>query len=130
MVVVPSRLRRRDVPRRGVVDVLSIEPGAATARSLERRLGHLARESGLTLRVTGFVESYVALVQLARAGFGHGLPPRGVAHALGVDRRTALLLPEPGLTRPIRFVARPTTFAQPLVAGLRSAIAASAPSAV
>lgn len=120
MIVVPSRLRRGAVPRSGELEVLSIEDGAATARSLARRFGHLERQAGLAVRVSCTVESYASLVQMARAGFGHGLAPRGIALALGVPPKSVVRLPPPGLARPIRFVARPTTFAQPLVAALRA----------
>jgi DNA-binding transcriptional LysR family regulator len=126
MVVVPSGLRRRDVPRVGLLPVLSIEDGAATARSLARRFGRLEREAGLTVEVTTTVESYAALVQMSRAGFGHGLAPCGVARALGVTARSFVRLPAPGLSRPIRFVARATTFAQPLVCAVRDRLRAAA----
>lgn len=123
-VLVPSRLRPGGLPGRGPLDVLSIEAGAATARSLRRQVGRLAKETGLELRVASTIESYAALVQLARAGFGHGLAPRAVARALGVPDERLVELPGPGLTRPVRFTARPTTFQLPLVVRVRDALLA------
>ena len=126
LVLVPSRLRPGGLPGQGVLHVLSIESGSATARSLRRQLGRLAQETGLELRVERTVESYAALVQLARAGFGHGLAPRGVARALGIAPTQLIELPGRGLQRPIRFTARPTTFQLPLVAAVRAVIESEA----
>ena len=55
------------------------------------------------------------MAQLALAGFGHGLVPAGVARTLGVPDDQVLWLADAGLTRPVRFVARKSTFAQALV---------------
>lgn len=122
MVLVPSALRRKDVDLAGGVDVLTIEPVSATWRALSRRLGHLQREAGVALRVGRTLESFACVVQCARAGFGHGLVPEGIARAMGVESRRLVRLPPPGLTRPVSLVARPATLSIPLVAALREAL--------
>ena len=55
------------------------------------------------------------VAQMALAGFGHGLVPLGVARTLGVSEQAVLPLAQEGLTRPVRFVARKSMFAQELV---------------
>ena len=52
---------------------------------------------------------------MALAGFGHGLVPAGVAKTLGVANADVVGLETAGLTRPVRFVARKSMFAQELV---------------
>jgi DNA-binding transcriptional LysR family regulator len=59
------------------------------------------------------IESFSSAVQLARAGFGHALVPRGVAVAMGVPED--VLLEVPGLERPIGVCARVTTWERPAV---------------
>ncbi len=122
MVVVPSRLDRK--PLRGAkgIDVLAIEPSAATHRAVARRVAHLRRAAGVDLRTTGHVESYGALVAMARAGFGHALVPAGIARAMGVSPQERHRLPPPGLTRPVSLVARRTTFGRAAEARLRDAL--------
>jgi DNA-binding transcriptional LysR family regulator len=92
--------------------VLSIEPGSATGRALRPGLARLARERELRLEPEDTVQSYTAVVQLARAGFGHGLAPISLALALGVPRRVLVRLPAPGLPRPLSLIGRPHTLAR------------------
>jgi len=117
MVLVPSGLEKLALRRGSVVPVLSIEPGSATGRALRAPLARLARERGLRIEAETTVQSYAAVVQLARAGFGHGLAPRSLALALGVPRSALLRIPAPGLTRPLSLVARARTLAREPAAG-------------
>ena len=55
------------------------------------------------------------MAQMAISGFGHGLVPGGVARTLGVTREVLIPLAGEGLTRPVRFVARKSMFAQELI---------------
>ena len=50
-----------------------------------------------------------------RVHLGHGLVPAGVARTLGVAEAALIELAEEGLTRPVRFVARKSMFAQDLI---------------
>jgi hypothetical protein len=52
---------------------------------------------------------------MALADFGHGLVPTGVAKTLGIPEKKLIRLPAELLARPVRFVARKSMFAQPLV---------------
>jgi DNA-binding transcriptional LysR family regulator len=107
--------------------VLSIEPSSATGRALRGPLARLARERGIRLEPEATVQSYTAVVQLARAGFGHGLVPRPLALAIGVPKSALVTLPDPGLRRPIQLVGRSASLAREPAAGfteeLRGALA-------
>jgi DNA-binding transcriptional LysR family regulator len=82
LVLVHANLARtpaRDLP------LVTIEPTSATWRAIEPalRAHHPAWLAGPTV----FVESFGAVVQMARAGFGNGLVPLGLARGLGLTRR-------------------------------------------
>jgi DNA-binding transcriptional LysR family regulator len=126
MVVVPSGLRRFQIGRARELPVLTIEPGSATWRSLRGPLAALRRERGLTIRVDRTVQSFSCVVQMARAGFGHGLAPRPLALAMGVPARQLIRLPAPGLARPISLIGRPRALARPVVAELARRLADAA----
>ena len=57
--------------------------------------------------------SFVA--QMGVAGFGHALVPIGGARALGIDDKLLISLGRHGLMRPVRFVARKSTYSLPVV---------------
>ena len=108
------------------IDILTIEQASATWRSLEHRLRRLQKERGISIQVTRELESFSAVVQLARAGFGHGLAPIGIARALGCRREGVDHIPFPGggLSRPISLVGKPRIFAQPWIRVLISELKA------
>ncbi len=124
MVLVPAQGQgaalRRDLSSQVPIPVLTIEPAAATWRSVARRLPHLRREAGVEIVVEQVVESFACAVQMARAGMAHALAPLGVVRALGVRR--PLRFPDPGLTRPVSVAARKTTFNRALVREFVSAL--------
>ncbi len=118
MVVVPSGLRPITPGAR--LPVLAIEPASATWASTAPRIARLGKS--LRLEVIQTVESFAALVQMARAGLGHGLAPLGVARALGVPDDVLL---RPGLTRPVSLVGRRAAFARPRVAAFAAALSSA-----
>jgi DNA-binding transcriptional LysR family regulator len=103
------------------ISVLSIERSSGTHRALEPQLRAL-RARGLGLSIARELQSYAAIVQLARAGLGPALVPWPLARALGAARADVTSLPAPGLTRPVVLVARKTTWARPLVVKLSSVL--------
>jgi DNA-binding transcriptional LysR family regulator len=109
----------------GARALLSIERASSTHRALEPQLRAL-KARGVELVVERELQSYAAIVQLARAGFGPALVPWPLARALGVKRAAVASLPAPGLTRPVVLVARKTTWARPLVTRFASAVIADA----
>ena len=117
MVILPSGLD--DAPTFEVAElpVITIESRSGAWASIEedmRRLG-IRRETSL--------ESFFAVAQMALAGFGHGLVPRGVARTLGVPDARCIDLGRRGLNRPVRFVARKSMFSRPLVRNFHRALA-------
>lgn len=109
--------------RRGLVlPVLSIERASATGRALEPQLRALSRERGIDLVVASELQSYAALVQLARAGLAHALAPAALARALGATDDEVLSIPSPGLTRPVRLVGRRRALGRPHVAAFVEAL--------
>jgi DNA-binding transcriptional LysR family regulator len=69
---------------RAKAPLLSIEPTSATWRAIVGTLR--TNHPELLARELVFVESFSAVLQMARAGFGDALLPRGFARAMGVRR--------------------------------------------
>lgn len=109
LVLVPAGLAPFRWPR-GDVEVLTIESHAATFQAVRARLGRHG------LRVKGRVESFACAVQMARAGLGHALVPRGIAAAMGVPPEARRHVRRGGLARPVVLVGRAATLARPWLA--------------
>ncbi|MGA1735507.1 MAG: LysR family transcriptional regulator [Pseudomonadales bacterium] len=117
MVLVPSALKPFTPPETGELPVITIESRSGAWASIEeamRRL-NIRRETSL--------ESFFSVAQMALAGFGHGLIPRGVARTLGIPLDKCIELGDRGLARPVRFVARKSMFLRPLVQSVYAALA-------
>ena len=127
LVLVPSGLERLRLRAGTKLPILTIEPGSATWRSMAPAIARLKRERRIELRVDQTVESFACAVQMARAGFGHALVPKGIAQAMHVPPKALVKLPAPGVSRPVSLVGRALTLSRPLVsafcAALQSAIA-------
>jgi len=89
-------------------DLWGIEPQSLTAQALEPRL----QRSYAHLRVVHTLESYAALVQMSKAGFGPALVPEGVAVALQAPFQSV-----PDLKRRIVGVARRSSWRLEAVSG-------------
>jgi DNA-binding transcriptional LysR family regulator len=110
MVIIPSGCKKMTFPGKGELGVITIEDYSGAWRSFKdevRRL-RIVREVSL--------ESFFSVAQMAIAGFGHGMVPIGVARTLKVPDECLINLGDKGLTRPVRFVARKSTYSLPLVA--------------
>ncbi len=118
VVVLDGLLPLRSAPE--ALPVLTIEAHSATWRAIQGAAGLRG------LSVTGRHESFTAVVQLARAGFGHGLAPLGVATSLGIPAKALAVPPGGGLTRPIRVAARRSALSRPLVGAFVAALRATA----
>ncbi|MET0386559.1 MAG: LysR family transcriptional regulator [Polyangiales bacterium] len=116
MVVVPARLE--PLQRQDPLPVWAIEPQSLTWEAIATRVPRLRRSIGFSLEVVERLESFTALVQVARAGFAHVLVPIGVARVLGVPSDRLVRLGN--LNRPIAAVARRTSFERPAVRALLS----------
>ena len=109
MVIVPSGLEALDYAVGDPLDVLTIESRSGAWTSIEDDM------SRLNLRRVSSLESFFAVARMAQCGFGHGLVPIGVAITLGLSPDQVIQLGVEGLNRPVRFVARKSTYSRALV---------------
>lgn len=111
LVIVPARLE--PLLRAPVVKVWAIEAQSLTWEAIASSLSRVKRAVGFSIEIAGRLESFTALVQVARAGFANALVPIGVARDLGVPiDRLVRLGP---LSRPIAAVGRRKAFEQAAV---------------
>ena len=115
MVIVP----RGDEPFTldGPVSVWTIEERSLTWQAVAPRIRRKTRDWGFSLVVEQRLESFTALVQIARAGFARALVPEGVARALGAPHVRV-----PGLSRPLVTVGRRSTYDRRSVRGFLSSL--------
>lgn len=97
-------------------DVWTIEATSLTWEAIARRVSR-ATVDGRPLRITGRLESFPALVQVALAGIAPALVPQGVALAAGAPWR-----PLAGIGRPMIVVARRSALRRPATAGFVDAL--------
>jgi DNA-binding transcriptional LysR family regulator len=118
MVVIHARLARRptvDAP------LVTIEPDSATWRAIEPAL--VAREPRWAQVSRTGVESFAAVAQMARAGFGNGLVPRGLAQELGLPASSYSIL---SITRRLALYTRKTIHNHAAYASFRDELARAA----
>lgn len=107
MVLVPNRLKL--LPARDTAtEVICIESRSGTWSAIERKC------RDLKLIPVREMESFFAVVQLALAGFGHGLVPLGVCQTLQLPQASLRIFSERELSRPVSLIARPSTIARPI----------------
>jgi DNA-binding transcriptional LysR family regulator len=119
MVLLPARLGRRMDAR---LPLITIEPTSATWRAIQPLLR--ARHPQLLLGPWVFVESFGAVVQMARAGFGNGLVPLGLAVEMRLPRKGRRSLP--GVARRLTLLTRKTTQSAPAFAAFHARLALAA----
>ena len=109
MVIIPSGLKPLKYRSGDSLDVMTIESRSGAWGSIEENMQQLNLHRSTSL------ESFFAVAQMALSDFGHGLVPKGVAKTLGIPEKKMIRLSSEKLSRPVRFVARKSMFAQPLV---------------
>ena len=109
MVIIPSGLKPLKYRSGAPLDVMTIESRSGAWGSIEENMQRLNLNRSTSL------ESFFAVAQMALSDFGHGLVPTGVAKTLGIAEKKLIKLAAEQLSRPVRFVARKSMFAQPLV---------------
>ncbi len=109
MVIIPSGLKPLKYRSGDQLDVMTIESRSGAWGSIEENMQRLNLHRSTSL------ESFFAVAQMALSDFGHGLVPTGVATTLGIAEKKLIRLSAQELSRPVRFVARKSMFAQPLV---------------
>jgi DNA-binding transcriptional LysR family regulator len=116
MVIIPSGLNTLQWTRGQPLPVISIEDHSGAWRSF----GLAVAKLGIVREVA--LESFFSVAQLAIAGFGHALVPIGVARTRGVSDKLLIDLSGDGLNRPVRFVARKSTYSLPVVSNFYAAL--------
>jgi DNA-binding transcriptional LysR family regulator len=119
MVLVSSALAPR-LDR--ALPLITIEPTSATWRAIHPQLRQ--RHERLLAAPPVFVESFGAVVQMTRAGFGNGLVPLGLAREVRLPLRS--LRPLPGVARRVSLLCRKSTSLQPAFVVLADALAHAA----
>ena len=109
MVIIPSGLKPLKYRIGDPLDVMTIESRSGAWGSIEENMQRLNLHRSTSL------ESFFAVAKMALSDFGHGLVPVGVATTLGIVEKELIRLSAQELSRPVRFVARKSMFAQPLV---------------
>lgn len=117
MVIIPSGLEKLTFPRRGELGVITIEDYSGAWRSFRDEVQRLRIKREVSL------ESFFSVAQMAIAGFGHGMVPIGVARTLKVPDECLINLGSRGLRRPVRFVARKSTYSLPMVSSFYKTLA-------
>ena len=117
MVIIPSGCQKITFPRTGELGVITIEDYSGAWRSFKDEVQKLRIKREVSL------ESFFSVAQMAIAGFGHGMVPVGVARGLKVPEDCLINLGNKGLNRPVRFVARKSTYSLPLVANFYQSLA-------
>lgn len=102
--------------------LISIEPTSATWRAVHPLLR--AHHPRLLLGELVFVESFGAVVQMTRAGFGNGLVPLGLAVESKLARRA--LRPLRDVARRVSVLTRKTTSQHPAFESLRAGLESAA----
>ena len=117
MVIIPSGCQKIAFPRTGELSVITIEDYSGAWRSFKDEVQKLRIKREVSL------ESFFSVAQMAIAGFGHGMVPVGVARTLKVPEDCLINLGDKGLNRPVRFVARKSTYSLPVVANFYQSLA-------
>ena len=116
MVIIPSGLQAFDWEEEQELSVITIEDHSGAWRSFKDEAQRL------NIRREVSLESFFGVAQMAIAGFGNGLVPIGVARTLKVPENVLINLESKGLRRPVRFVARKSTYALPMVSSFYQAL--------
>ncbi len=118
MVIIPAGQQPLKRPKKKDLGVISIEDYSGAWRSFRDEVKRLRIRRDVAL------ESFFSVAQMAIAGFGHGLVPIGVARTLKVEESCLINLGPEGLSRPVRFVARKSTYGLPTVSNFYDSLQA------
>ena len=94
--------------------IITIEPNSATWKVIhEKAIKHAKIKNHELI----YVESFSAIVQMVKEGFGHGLVPIGVALTMGAPKKAIQLL-LPSIKREIKIITRKNISLLPAVQSL------------
>lgn len=110
MILLSSRFD----PEEETKKIITIEPNSATWKAIhEKAIKHAKIKNHELI----YVESFAAIVQMVKEGFGHGLVPIGVALTMGAPKKAIHLL-LPSIKREIKLISRKNISLLPAVQSL------------
>jgi len=100
-------------------DVLTIEEASATWSGVDQQIQSACKRLGIRLVIAGRIESFAAVVQMARVGLRHGLAPAGIGASLGFPRERTIDIFDGRVAREITLVCRASVSRNPAVKTFR-----------
>ena len=91
--------------------LITIERNSGTWKAIEDRV---IRHPKLKNYELSHVESFAAIVQMVREGFGHGLVPLGIAQTMQLNKKDILML-TPSIKRQIKLISRKNIAELPVI---------------
>lgn len=82
--------------------LITIERNSGTWRTLEEKI---LRHPKLKNYELIYIESFAAIIQMVKEGFGHGLVPLGIAQTMQLNKKDILIL-APNIKRQIKLISR------------------------
>ena len=115
VVIVPSALKPFKLKSSSAVEVLAMEERTEAWAFISKGIKELNALRGIKIVPKSRLQSFSAIAELARAGFGHGLVPHGVARALNIPDSKIISLPDPKIKIPVSLIGRQSTLARPML---------------
>lgn len=91
--------------------LITIEKSSGTWKAIEEKV---TRHPKLKSYDLTHVESFAAIVQMVREGFGHGLVPMGIAQTMQLNKKDILML-SPNIKRQIKLISRKNVAQLPVI---------------
>lgn len=91
--------------------LITIEKSSGTWKTIEEKV---TRHPKLKNYELTHVESFAAIVQMVREGFGHGLVPMGIAQTMQLNKKDILIL-SPNIKRQIKLISRKNVAQLPVI---------------
>ena len=91
--------------------LITIEKSSGTWKAIEEKVTRHPKLKNYDLT---HVESFAAIVQMVREGFGHGLVPMGIAQTMQLNKKDILML-SPNIKRQIKLISRKNIAQLPVI---------------
>lgn len=101
LVIIPAGLKPVNFFELDPIPIITLDKSSGTRNYLETKA-----KTTIDLEPVMEIESYMAVAQLAIAGFGHGLVPFGIAESLNVPANLLFPIFRYGYRRPIQIITR------------------------
>ncbi len=102
--------------------LITIEKNSGTWKALDDKISRHPKLKNYELT---HVESFAAIVQMVREGFGHGLVPMGIAQTMQLSKKDILIL-SPNIKRTIKLISRKNVSQLPVIEELQKLLKALA----